>query len=702
MSTPRFEVLTPLSGFILNQSRLDIDEFGSASDVDQWVDLMDDTTSLSIQRGGEAAAGLNEVDTGSANLTMWDKRGAKGLEKHNALRPNRKMRVVADVDRNRTFEWPTSNPDVPQKPSATAFTDPSVRFYSRADSVPPYWTSATGLLTRTAPTTNLHVRAFAEDGPTVTLTFRVRASATGSGHFLIFYKPGTLDPQPLPAGWTFAGSPVTSSTHAFSLTANVWREITVTGPMPAGVTAMDLGIRLGNGTATKSEFSSVKINSTGAVTQTLFTGKTSDVVSRYEKDRSTALTLQSQDAVADLANITRYGAIAVGGFETYAQRITRLSESSTVPFNLPQSSERPVTYVPSSGWKLFGSVSGLLVTSFQTWATEGVVYQTRTEVGTSMTQGPYSFGAEREITGLTPGRTYRIEMTGATSWGDTAQWSSLANTYAVGVKGIGWGPGIVLDKYQGEQRKLFYEFVAPQAAVTIQVACSTLRSAGSGQLLEALHMRTARLFEVGDPYRLQSIGMESNLADHLSLASDSVGSYWYVGQNGEVEFKGPKGGTLPIRLVDRITESGDVSYTEIDVDFATASIVNDIDLTNHGYDPVSGNTSDLTYGFTDDTSVATYGPRSKRVATSLYLGGQYEYDLAKRVEEIFTSHGTRQRAPRHITFNAEDSLELTTSIELQSRLTVVYDDQIFEVRVVGISHEVTPADGWQVHLTLDN
>lgn len=74
----------------------------------------------------------------------------------------------------------------------------------------------------------------------------------------------------------------------------------------------------------------------------IFTGRIVDIDTRYQVDKSTGrkdtfVTISAADSVRDHANTTRYGAVTAGGvgYETWAQRIIRLSSSATTPVETP-------------------------------------------------------------------------------------------------------------------------------------------------------------------------------------------------------------------------------------------------------------------------------------------------------------------------------------------------------------------------------
>lgn len=113
-------------------------------------------------------------------------------------------------------------------------------------------------------------------------------------------------------------------------------------------TFVDVGDQL---TATLKPNMRVRIGLPGPPFVAFYTARILDLDTVYRLNKRTAktttlVTLVAVDAVSNHANITRYGAVTPGsvGYETWANRIIRLAESSATPINPPTDDNPIVRY----------------------------------------------------------------------------------------------------------------------------------------------------------------------------------------------------------------------------------------------------------------------------------------------------------------------------------------------------------------------
>jgi len=182
------------------------------------------------------------------------------------------------------------------------------------------------------------------------------------------------------------------------------------------------------------------------------------------------------------------------------------------------------------------------------------------------------------------------------------------------------------------------------------------------------------------------------------MACASVRGAWWPGKDGIVRFSQVINTTTIMALTD--TASG-VSYVDYQDDYGSASVINALEITNHGRNPVDGNTNDVNYVITDDTLAAQYGPRKARVDFSLLptlIGGGDAF--ARRSSELFAELGEPRRAPYSVTFDAMDALVEVSQLDLYSAVSITHKGTTHVCRVVGVNHEISVNGRWLVTLKL--
>lgn len=332
----------------------------------------------------------------------------------------------------------------------------------------------------------------------------------------------------------------------------------------------------------------VRSRATGAA---IFTGRILDVNMAHQRNKVTGnfdryITLTAVDSVTAHANTKRYGAIAPNDHETFEQRINRLALSSRAPITTPAIAPARVLYqLPpggtaaetEAGWTNLGGAAP------REQFRANSVFASQTYVGTTLKQVVYrqayytgtwsdssalttyldpaegALGLVRTVTGLTPGKMYRLRATALLQLdgfgGDSA--GLAANVYRLTAVGIGSGVSQRLSLGASVGYKLpAYEFIATgtSATVGIELADRFDASTGRGGYIERVGLGEFVLEEMvtAGSHMLASVAFESSLAEHFDVACASVaGGRWWVNAGGVTQFAaGPLTGSAVASFCD--------------------------------------------------------------------------------------------------------------------------------------------------------
>lgn len=470
----------------------------------------------------------------------------------------------------------------------------------------------------------------------------------------------------------------------------------------------------------------------------LFTGVIVDVDVAYDLDKSTNITttittIQAVDAVQAIANTPRYGAVIEDdrSWETWEARIHRYMRSTTVPYEIPPEGTL-VRDEQTTLWADFWDTPrpippGHEATKWHTLTRDGapipgapfshgIIFQL--PGGTTLTQNTvYGW---RVLTGLIPGRTYRIIALGHAPAGTLSKFG-----LSLGAQGVG-GPFTPLDPLpppwaSNPPYRLEHEFTATDTEHTIGFGITNPQTTdGDPEFwthawMELLTIEVRGVFERparGPLWVLGSTVYESSLANHLDVACNSVRAVWWVDATGTVQFVRELDFEPPhAHFSDRVDPYDPLhrSYTHISATHDTRATVNNLSLANHGRarDPETGNwqADDRTYGpFRDATSEATVGPRSARVDTMLWSpphdpGSPYHGNAASLAASYLADHSHTELRIRSLRFDAWADPELAAGLDIYSAVRVQYRDHTQTSSVIGIEHDITP-DRWTTTLDL--
>ncbi|MDF1705069.1 MAG: hypothetical protein P1U38_09870 [Aeromicrobium sp.] len=444
--------------------------------------------------------------------------------------------------------------------------------------------------------------------------------------------------------------------------------------------------------------------------QPLFTGWVRDVDLDPSPKGGTFVTIQAVDAVGVAANTIRYGAASLDGVEPYTARVARVTENANIQMDLP-APPPTITLAPeATGWSAFGlpatgvASATLFLLPIAAQDVNGLyVYGRYTSIELDSVGGAgtwtipaYTLGAQRTVTGLTVGKTYRLAGSFLMALAQSAP-----RSVAVGVVGKGWGTPHALPMNAPDERELEYVFTATATSHTIRVTWAETWTGprGGDTFWQAINWRNLVVEEYrpSNAYRLRNIARETSVANHLTIASNSVGAHWWPTRQGPVKARDLLDATVrldltapaPVRTGQRVA-----------LNRSTRDVVNAWDITNLGRDELTGNTADESTTLDDDESIATYGARSATIETSLDVRGWRADAVERRGADLLAWSATTQLGVNAITARATDDPDAYAVLDLNDLVQVpAADGTPFRRRINRITHRIT-SRSWQLDLGL--
>lgn len=404
-------------------------------------------------------------------------------------------------------------------------------------------------------------------------------------------------------------------------------------------------------------------------TDPLFTGRVAAiVVSEFRDDDGqwhTRTTLSAADAVADLAAITRYGALVEDGqaVESIPARLTRLIASAPSSLTI-EDPAWDLWYLdiptPQSRRALWWD--GLDNGEPARWtAVNGTVDTAPTGFRPRFNLDPDGT-ASRTITGLVPGRMYSL----------TCQ--TIASQLAYGVD----NPRPV---YAGDEGLIFIA----------QSSTAVLTVSGPATYV---HLIGLYLDEWDGPtYAVASTVYESSLASHIHRTCASApGLRWIVSTAGEVHWLNTNE-AWPIKAsfsdVDTLPEvGGTLHYVDLERSYSTANAVTDvrIESAQRGYDDTGqASSADRSYGYTDALAASQWGGTS--VTRETFTAS--DRDAASIAQRVMS--GRPRLMPTLLRWNAAEALARLPELEVADKVEVTRSGTRTLHTLAAITHEITAA-----------
>jgi hypothetical protein len=213
-------------------------------------------------------------------------------------------------------------------------------------------------------------------------------------------------------------------------------------------------------------------------------------------------------------------------------------------------------------------------------------------------------------------------------------------------------------------------------------------------------------FTEGPPWLLTTTVYESTLANHLDVACASVRARWWAGADGTLRFARPAPAAEPVaHFTDDTTAHPDAEpYHSVAEGTSTASIVNQLAMTNHGVQwdttPGAGGwlANDVETTHTDVTSVATWRPRAAAIDTSIHDAGPYADHPGEVARAYLTDTAGATASPPWLRYEATRNPGLVAQLDLNALIAVTRAGVTHACRITAIAHTVTPT-AW--HVTYD-
>jgi hypothetical protein len=295
-----------------------------------------------------------------------------------------------------------------------------------------------------------------------------------------------------------------------------------------------------------------------------------------------------------------------------------------------------------------------------------------------------TFGIQRTFTGLTVGKTYRFEARG------TLAGSPRANSYRITVVSEASGAPVDISM---ETDLPYVDFVADSTSVVIRIMLAeAVTVTGAVEEVERAAFHRLRLTEaVTDyPQRLRETIYESNLANHLDLACNSVGASWFVSPDGVTRFRLP-GSVLPVTAIfSDEPDDTHLHYIDTAAGVDTRSLVNRLDVTNYGVDADRNNEENDELVVTSNASIDKYGVRTERLETNLWSEAPYDESLGNRLTEILGTQDTADLIISNVKWNAQEDLDMAGVLDVGQRVIVRFNGSEQDSQIVAIQHDITP------------
>lgn len=438
----------------------------------------------------------------------------------------------------------------------------------------------------------------------------------------------------------------------------------------------------------------------------LFTGRALDLHTAWQRSAddlatiTAVTTLTAVDAVHQLANTQRYGAVITyehewQNTETLGQRTERLLGPTGLNW------QGPVTRSPDwSNETVWTVTNGTLVQEPADpdgpgWSglrhAAGVPYTEGRLSATLPTEGP-------QVTVAVWVRRLNESSSGSITV-NLRDGNTLLASQDLSLHGTTW-------------TLVSLKTPAPGTAVTLELVSRAPGSPSSSQVrgfvVTGLIWDTAGRC-IGAGYPLGSIVYESTLANHVDLAVNSTRGSWWVDSRGVVQVRACRhgDGITPLLLSDE--PGAPYSYVQLNHALDTSRVVNDLTLVNHGRkedpeDPGSYVADDRRLGpFRDYTSTATNGNRAGEVDTGLAYPENTAPMFAGAPENLARAYLANTAAadawPSRVRLYRDPSDPPLPPLDVMSPVDVRFRGQTYPCLVAGLEHEITPRR-WHTTLTL--
>lgn len=675
-----------------------------------WRDLAPFATKVDITRGGSQNGATTAMEVGTLSATLY---GELDLANETALKPNSPIRVVRKPQTSQVL-WNLLGTTVATTAiAAPQYIDLNQNISASSSGVKVWWSNVgagadigvqqDAPFARTEPyqaTSNTLPDAFI---PGETYTVSATAADVTSESvwsvptYLVVYTGTGWDTEVIAQG---AIRPVSASQTAYP---PVTFTVPSDQPWRIGVWASQYANAYGQPAGTKAQsmlFTKWNV-STVVTAKPEFTGTIVDISQNIDYDKAARekhiyTTVSAADAVQSLANTDRDGAVSRSGagYQDFAGRIDQLASSARVPINYAPNMDTTIYTWPGSSdttWT-YSTSSGVPVT--RSWvAGPGMRLRWTT---TNASSGAFPTYSSKSFTNFDLNATYTVTMSVTPDEATNVTFGQFQLRYAEGNKAQLSDPVSVGQVGDAMILSLTFKVTSSKGIIQLQpvAGAATTYPAGGGTL--ALTFRNMKVTRISDPkgYQLSDIALQSNLANHLDIACNTVGARWWVNKDGQtiVSRQFLNNGS---HLTVGDTAADDISYTDVSLSFDTKNVVNALAVNNHGRDVATGNTEDVTYSFTADSSIRRWGAHASSVDMSMYSEGAYASNLTRRAQDLMSSLSRPKYTVSQFTINVQSRPDVLEWLELRAPIRVRYGDIDQTCRILSLSHSIDPTR-WEV------
>ena len=432
-----------------------------------------------------------------------------------------------------------------------------------------------------------------------------------------------------------------------------------------------------------------------------------------EAGPDTIATLSATDAMTELSNTTYYGAFSGNatpyqpGIESWFDRMNRYARRTPIPFGpIPQLQTFNSPGVTLDQWTAWGTAPAGTTISYTnstytgpwTYGEETPTRKITLTPNTTATLTPNTFGTQTTVRGLTPGLEYQVYLL---VWRDPANPVTLtAFIDDEPAKDINPnGPTFI---WEGVSNEIALVPLALKPTTSTSTISLRITSSHTTTNPTAVAEITIGLLNVDHGrrnawmYALSDTVYESSVANHLTVACDSVGAYWYIAKNNSVQFSLGESPDTWTNYNFTDTPSG-TDYALEALTYSLSDVINTLEATNHSWDPATEQADDTVHTATDVQSFVQFGRRPKSIDLNLHPDPDV---IEARLKEILELRKTLTRRPTIIRFRATQYPAIAANLELTQVVTVTRKSHTYTCRVVGIDHDITPTY-WSTALTLE-
>jgi len=440
-------------------------------------------------------------------------------------------------------------------------------------------------------------------------------------------------------------------------------------------------------------------NGTGGLVATWSAPSTTTGLTGYRLQVARDANFTSGVQNIDVGNVLTATATGLAGGRVYYARVAARTAGGVNAFSSSLNTMLVLSAGDLDGWTRVGTKPA----NISYYTTEGIrrgvvgnsqgLYVESLSTGTAFL-GAGSFGIRKTVTGLTVGKAYRFQASA------TLDGNPLAKSYRLEVVSEVTGEAVTVSLLPTSLGQV--EFVADATSVVIRIMlASNVNVTGPTDEVERLAFHSIKLLELATDYpqRLRETVFESNLANHLDLACNSVGASWYVGADGITRFRLP-GAALPVTAIFSDEDNdAHLHYIDTSAVYDTRSLVNRLDVTNYGVDAERVNEENDELVKESEESINEYGVKTERLETNLWSLPPYDESLNNRLNTILDAQDQAELLITTVKWNAQEDLAMASVLDVGQRVIVRFNGTEQNSQIVAIQHEITPTR-WLINLDL--